>query len=63
MTVAEQREIQSVLVCPGERTRYQTHLPRLECADVVVYDQERELVSLPKYSVDAAPNTKWLMNG
>lgn len=32
---------------------YHTHLPRLERADVVVYDQEQDLVSLPGYGADA----------
>lgn len=32
---------------------YYVHLPKLERADVVVYDEERDLVSLPGYGVDA----------
>ncbi|WP_228546310.1 DUF7344 domain-containing protein [Halegenticoccus tardaugens] len=32
---------------------YHTHLPRLEHADIVVYDQERDFVSLPGYGADA----------
>lgn len=32
---------------------YQIHLPRLEDANVLVYDQERDLVSVPGYGADA----------
>lgn len=52
-------ETASIADVPAEEVRdvylalYHTHLPRLEHAGVVAYDQERDLVSLPGYGADA----------
>ncbi|ELY31809.1 DNA binding protein [Halogeometricum borinquense DSM 11551] len=37
---------------------YHTHLPKLKRANVIVYDQERDLVSLPGYGADAVADLR-----